>query len=75
MYIKFYLEGEIPSQMADYTMTPDGLMFPRSRARHRDKTIIVLEYADVMPTPRQRQMIDLIRHINRNGTTCFTFDY
>jgi hypothetical protein len=75
MLIKFYLEGEIPSHLADYIITVDGTAIPRSTARKRDLTRILLEWADVNPTPQQRQMIELIRHINRNGVTSFSFKY
>lgn len=75
MYIKFYLDGEIASHLADYVISVDGFAYPRSKARKRDITRIVLEYADVMPTPRQREMIELIRFINRDGVNSFSFKY
>lgn len=75
MYIKFYLDGEIPPHMADYVISVDGIAYPRSKATKRDMTRILLEYADVMPTPKQREMIELIRFINRDGINSFSFNY
>lgn len=75
MKVNFYSQGDVVPMAYDYGMDTDGVLIPSRIPRSKDaeRITIVLELGRQVPTPGQRETINIIRTINPTWDLGFFF--